>query len=151
MIGKFKSTKAELPQSKPYADSNGVTQDLFELTANCQNAILGDVDWGDNTYRDECIEVSTWGFIIIITCFKGWVYDMASIPRPFWFLGHPASPRFQRAAAIHDALLKLRLSRSDSDDIFYRVLREDGVGKIRAGLMWSAVRLYGVFTNTGRK
>ncbi len=151
MIGKFKSTKSELPQTKPYANHDGITQDLFELTATCQNVIVGEVNWGSNTYRGDNVEVTTWGTTVIITGFKGWVYDMASIPKPFWMIGHPASPRFQRAAKVHDILLKLRLSRSDSDDVFYRVLREDGVGKIRAGLMWSAVRLYGMITNEGRK
>lgn len=49
-----------------------------------------------------------------------------------------------RAAVIHDYLYTNNiLTRKESDDVFYRALRADGVAKWRAGIFWLGVRLFG--------
>jgi len=76
---------------------------------------------------------------------KGMLTDGASIPRIFWTLvGSPYQPRHLKAAIIHDYLyLKhegKRKARKEADDLFYCILREDGVNKVRSWLMWAALR-----------
>lgn len=55
-----------------------------------------------------------------------------------------------RASLVHDALYQLiRLKyfpphyKQLADDIFYQILREDGMSKIRASIWYKAVKLFG--------
>ena len=76
------------------------------------------------------------------------ICDFASIPRLFWrLIGPPATGKYRRAAIIHDYLYRfghlLGISRKQADAIFREAMRCDGVGRIKAGLIYQAVRLAG--------
>lgn len=75
---------------------------------------------------------------------KGFKWNGASIPRAFWVLiGSPFSPEFMRASLVHDFLYHRKdVSAKCTDKLFRDVLLDDGVGKLRAYTMWSAVRVY---------
>lgn len=82
----------------------------------------------------------------------GFVTDLASVPRPFWWLV-PRSGRYTPAAVLHDFLCKEardgRFSRCDADGIFRRTLRELEVSWLRRRLMWAAVRWGGGVASCG--
>lgn len=74
---------------------------------------------------------------------KGRRTDFASVPRlPFAFvllgdMGHSA-------AVVHDWLYDTgRLSRKDSDNLFYEALQVCGVARWKAAMMWFGVRVFG--------
>ena len=78
----------------------------------------------------------------------GLIVDGASIPRAFWrVIGHPLTSRYWTAFVIHDYLYgfssisekELRLERHEVDDLFYDLLRAEGVSWFRAKLMLNAV------------
>lgn len=77
----------------------------------------------------------------------GFVCDGASIPRWAWTaIGHPLSGRFLRAAVLHDYAYRHAGdgdTRATVDRRFYHGLRADGVGRTRAALMYTAVRVGG--------
>lgn len=80
---------------------------------------------------------------VTITAPKGFVTDLASVPRlPFAYLltggiGHAA-------AVIHDCLYTTHvLTRELSDEVFYEALLVLGVSKWQAWLMWAGVRVGG--------
>lgn len=83
----------------------------------------------------------------ILIIYAGFQTDFASIPRLAWMtIGHPAMPRFQASALIHDALYAAELvSRQGADDLFHSCLLGDGVPRFKAWRMWAAVRLFGGF------
>lgn len=81
----------------------------------------------------------------------GFANDLASIPRVFWPILDPTND-VAPGATIHDWLYATRgfvcpglprISRAKADAIFYRALRANGVGYLRAKAMWSAVRIGG--------
>lgn len=91
------------------------------------------------TYDDEVL-----GFSIILP--EGFECDLASAPRPY------RSDDFSvLAPAIHDALYRRRgvlddgrvLWRKECDQVFYRIMRAEGVGLIRARVAYLAVRAFG--------
>jgi hypothetical protein len=90
------------------------------------------------------------GFVFSITVPKGFVTDGASIPRwigpvPVWnIIGHPFESQFLGAALVHDLECRERTRQcSGVHKLFYRLLREDGVGEKRANAMWRAVHHFG--------
>lgn len=80
-----------------------------------------------------------------VTIAKGFKFDGATIPSPFWAMLnlHPFSPRIITAALEHDFCYFKRYNRKQSDKLFYRNLRKYGINKFRAYLMYRAVRLAG--------
>jgi hypothetical protein len=104
---------------------------------------------------------------IDILVFKGFKYDGASVPRFAWTLsGMQQDGLWRSAALIHDILYlqngmptkmlkssyykvrfknKLTITRKEADKIFYKIMRENGVGKTRAWLAYKAVRIGGRF------
>lgn len=83
---------------------------------------------------------------------RGFNNDLASVPRIFWPILDPTND-VTLAAVPHDWLYATRgvvrpwlpaISRAQCDAIFYRALRANGVGYIRAQTMWLAVRAGGV-------
>jgi len=77
---------------------------------------------------------------------KGMTTDFATIP---WWLSKffpPIGYRYARAAVIHDWFYYLARTgkplcrRRMADTVFHMIMREDGVGPIRAWLMWIVVR-----------
>jgi len=83
-----------------------------------------------------------------ITLRAGFRWNGASIPRWLWWLvGSPFHPLFMVASAFHDALYqygsRLGITRREADDLFFALLRADGVSLVRASAMWLAVRAFG--------
>lgn len=74
------------------------------------------------------------------------IFDGASIPRCFyWLIGSPFTGYYRRWAVIHDAYYKDHRGRNrkEVDLQFKKGIMEDGVGKIKATLIYSAVRVGG--------
>lgn len=87
--------------------------------------------------------------VVSVTVPKGFVTDLASIPKALrWFVSND-DYRVIRPAIIHDWLyLKHRvdggsISRAQADLLFYEMLRVEGMGVIKAKLMYAAVRIGG--------
>lgn len=73
---------------------------------------------------------------------EGFRTDFASIP--VWavpFIGLPTRKQFRRASILHDYLLVSKITTGkEADKIFYDLLKEDGTNKLKAYLMYLAVR-----------
>lgn len=71
--------------------------------------------------------------------------DLASIPRIAWPIMAPAHSSLMRAAIVHDWFYRMTcdFNRLQTDLIFYHMLRNDGVSRFKASLMYYAVRLFG--------
>lgn len=80
----------------------------------------------------------------------GFVTDFASVPQPvMWFV--PRYGRYTAAAILHDYLIaEGRVSSQDTDGIFRRVLREEGVPLLLRWLMWAGVRWGALVDGRGR-
>lgn len=80
---------------------------------------------------------------------KHYVFDGASIPRPFWrVVGSPWGP-YRDAAAVHDYLYSHghkaypEVTRKQADKYFRQIMLEVGIGKTLAAIMYRAVRVGG--------
>lgn len=106
-----------------------------------------------------------------VIAFRGFTCDIASVPRFFWSWGFLPDGLHRGAAVIHDLLCRYRgapttpdglyqkavdglwvdvpvvLSRKDCDRLFCRIMREAGTSKLKANLMFLAVRAWGAFHN----
>jgi hypothetical protein len=95
----------------------------------------------------------------VITVPKGFVTDLASIPRLVSGVMPPDGP-WTEAAVIHDALYFCRgganlwygrkiisratpYSRAESDDILREAMADIGVGVVQRNIIWSGVRIGG--------
>ncbi len=85
---------------------------------------------------------------------KGYVTDGASIPRAIWsIIGSPYQPQFIRAAIIHDLMCnqydalpkKSKIHLITMSELFYHILRHNGVSRLKAKLMYNAVFAYKQF------
>ena len=95
----------------------------------------------DRAYHIELRAFRWW-----LTIDRNFVFDGASIPRLCWTLigVYPTHPKVQAAALVHDALYGTHYStRAQADRVFYRLCRNDGMSRIRAGIMWAALRSFG--------
>lgn len=95
----------------------------------------------DRAYHIELRAFRWW-----LTIDRHFVFDGASIPRFCWSLigVYPTHPKVQAAALVHDALYGTHYStRAQADRVFYRLCRNDGMSRIRAGIMWTALRSFG--------
>jgi hypothetical protein len=77
---------------------------------------------------------------------EGFETDLASVPKLLWWLIPPFDDRFLIAALVHDFLYRVevpagKISRSDADGVFRRLMRLHGVPRLQRSLMWAAVRL----------
>lgn len=95
--------------------------------------------------RDRMILFADWSFTIDDKEYfipAGYAYDGASVPRLVWpIIGQPFCPDFAAPALAHDVLyLTHAVIRSVADEVLYQLLRQSGVGAIRAKTMWAAVR-----------
>ena len=81
----------------------------------------------------------------VINIPKGFVTDLASIPRPFWsFIGPPAGGRYAQSAVVHDFLYTTQeFTRLKTDRLFYEGMEVLGTPRWRRTLMFAAVRLGG--------
>jgi hypothetical protein len=73
------------------------------------------------------------------------VTDGASIPRVLWpLIGSPFTGPYRVPAVLHDAAYCcVGLTKEDADLMFYEAMLEKGLGRFRAWLMYSAVKLFG--------
>lgn len=85
-----------------------------------------------------------------LTVPSGIIFDGASIPRICWTTtGSPFLPAFIGPALVHDTIYikgcdNLRkYTKKEADDVFHKLLRENGVGRYTAWKMHKAVRLFG--------
>jgi len=77
-----------------------------------------------------------------ITVPAGFVSDGASVPRMFWWLFPPVG-RYMAAAILHDWLLETGTPWPVANGYFLRALREQGVERWAAYVMYAAVSVYG--------
>jgi hypothetical protein len=72
--------------------------------------------------------------------------DLASVPGPVWRIVPRDHRQARRPAVVHDYLythLTAKFSKSEADRMFYQALREEGMGKALAWMMWCGVRMGG--------
>ena len=76
---------------------------------------------------------------------KGFVTDLATIPRIFWSFDSPFDGKYMSAAILHDYLYSCSIahSRQEADRILYSAMREEGASKWTANKFYVAVRLGG--------
>lgn len=84
----------------------------------------------------------------LITVPKGFLTDLASIPRVFWALDAPNDTVSIAPAILHDYMYSAEFpytsyTRKQADDIFYQALRVNGASTWQAFKFWSTVRLFG--------
>lgn len=81
-----------------------------------------------------------------ITVPKGFVTDLASVPRSFWTI-FPPFGKYTPAAVIHDFLYSEHnttgINRTLADKIFLHIMRELNVEFLKRKAMYRAVRLFG--------
>lgn len=79
---------------------------------------------------------------------KGFEWDGASIPRILWTsVGSPFQPKFMAASMVHDKLYEMGkasgYTKKQSDELFKKILINEGVRETKAHLMYLAVRAAG--------
>ena len=81
-----------------------------------------------------------------ITVPRGFITDLASVPRSFWTI-FPPFGRYTPAAVIHDFLYSrynaTGINRTLSDKIFLHIMKELGVNFLKRKTMYKAVRFFG--------
>lgn len=80
---------------------------------------------------------------------RGSIVDGASIPRALWvFAGSPFSGDYRRASVIHDTECQKKTSQQrEVHKVFYEMMREDGVPKWKAWVMYKSVVVYNRIKN----
>lgn len=76
---------------------------------------------------------------------KGFVTDLASIPRIFWSFDSPFNGKYMSAAILHDYLYACSIahSRQEADRILYSAMLAEGSSKWTANKFYFAVRTGG--------
>ena len=97
---------------------------------------------GDRKYQsisDVIIETSKYKILIA----KGAIFNGADIPQAFWsMIGCPLD--FALESLAHDILYRSRvLSRYDSDNVFYELLKQQGVDAVTSRKLYLGVRIGG--------
>lgn len=81
----------------------------------------------------------------------GFKTDLASIPRPLWFIV-PPDGSYTPAAVVHDYLYRHPLTdRATTDRIFLEAMKHCGTWKIVRGGIYATVRAFGWMFFKGRK
>ena len=101
----------------------------IRILSNRNYQLLDDVYVGTSKYR------------ILIT--KGVLFNGADIPRAFWnVIGCPLD--YVLESLVHDVLYRSRvLSRKDSDEVFYELLKQQEVDSITSRKLYLGVRIGG--------
>lgn len=95
-----------------------------------------------NAEQWELMEPMTFAYGFTVP--KGFVTDLASIPKWLWFIGRPTNIKFQRAAVAHDWLLsRVEVPKCRADRVFFELLKEDGVSLWKARIMYITVKVFG--------
>jgi len=76
---------------------------------------------------------------------KGYITDLASIPRFAWRIcGGPRYNNNARAGLVHDWIYQIKAyDRKRCDEIFYEILRSEGKNWITSKIMYYVVRWFG--------
>lgn len=76
---------------------------------------------------------------------RGFETDLASIPRPLWWLYSPSDFDSIASAVLHDwhYCCSKGVGRYEADNIFYNGLRAQGMGATRASIYYAGVRSMG--------
>lgn len=83
------------------------------------------------------------GLLITVTAMKGFITDLASIPRPLRGL-LDVNGRSRRPAAIHDWLYAMQMiSRAQADELLRQMLISEGMSPAGARTYWLGVRAGG--------
>lgn len=72
--------------------------------------------------------------------------DLASVPRPVWWLIPRDDECARRPSVVHDFIYTNatdRFTKAEADQVFYDALLEEGMPKPLAWLMYTAVRIGG--------
>lgn len=104
------------------------------------NAVLkvNDDDAGFTLLAPLAYEGNTERFVVP----PGFRTDLASVPHSITWLLPRYGGGVTRCAILHDFLCRTQqLSQHDVDGLFYRSLREAGVSRLRAELLWAGVAL----------
>lgn len=103
-------------------------------------------DYTYKTCEDIHFKVNQEDFIIP----KGFVTDLASIPKPFWIVVSPAHSALMRASIVHDWFYKetCDFNRINTDLIFYHMLINEGLSIWESSIFYYAVRLFGAESYT---
>lgn len=76
---------------------------------------------------------------------KGFITDLASIPRAFWDI-FPPSGKYTKGAVLHDFMYtKQMYTRARSDSIFLEAMQVSGVGLFTRWSIYTGVRIGGEF------
>ncbi|MCP1500645.1 hypothetical protein J2Y86_005352 [Pseudomonas migulae] len=81
-----------------------------------------------------------------VTVPAGYRTDLASVPRPVWWLVPRDDELARRPAVVHDYIytnLTRKFTKAEADLVFYDALLEEGMPKPLAWLMYTAVRIGG--------
>lgn len=80
-----------------------------------------------------------------ISVYKGFITNLSSIPRLFWWLYAPQYTNFVSPAIVHDYMYSMKgfWDRKYADDVFYSCLKANGVSEFTSLLFWISVRLFG--------
>ena len=83
----------------------------------------------------------------VIVVPKGFITDLASVPRVFWVI-YPPDGTYTNAAVVHDFLYSVvgvrgRYTRKQCDNIFLEAMKVVGVPAWRRWILYSAVRIGG--------
>lgn len=73
------------------------------------------------------------------------ITDLASIPRPLWFLWSPHESALIAPSILHDYFYagRIKVTRKYADDVFYYHMLHEGIGKPQAFIFWWGVRVFG--------
>lgn len=108
---------------------------------------------GDILTLQQDLRVFWKGLVLVVPA--GFESDGASVPRFLWDSVTPAvDPRSIRAAIVHDYLYRNTpkgWTRKMADDLFYDLLREDGLGWWASQNAYWGVRLFGASSWGGAK
>lgn len=98
----------------------------------------------DNLYElMEDYEINILSHKIVVP--KSFKYDGASIPAAAWQMTYsPFDPDVMLPALVHDWLFfNHQMDQVTTDEIFYLMLKENGVNNAKATMMWAAVSTVG--------
>lgn len=128
---------------------------VFGLMAGCTNAQtrVHTVEW----IKKPCIEpITNYDYNIcqslevrvddkLITIPKGFITDLASIPKPLWPVLAPQYAGFVYPAILHDFFYRCpdNVTREYADDVFYYALKAEGISTYTAYKLWLGVRTFG--------
>lgn len=86
---------------------------------------------------------------------RGFVTDFASVPRfAVWLV--PVTGRYTKASILHDwfccyGIQAGLITARDTDGVFRRIMREDGVPFVLRWLVWTGVRWGAIFNRSGTR